>query len=231
MPVDTIDKTEASVIPEFTVLPEEEAGKEEPVSEGHVFETENHKYTWVYELPMMKSFLLLFEVWKVIAMSGAVVALFMTIIGLFQGNSLGEVLPSVGMVALVLGILLVLSFPAYYIVTKANNGKYTVLFEMDEEGVDHTQIKTDMAKALDILTIGVGISGGNRSAVSAGTLSATGGSLYSKFAKVKKIKAYPKQHMIRVNGPFVHNMVYADDEHFEWVYKFIVDHCPNAKAE
>ena len=196
---------------------------------GHVSGGENGKYRWVYELPMMKSFFLLFEVWKVLALSALAVALFMAIVALFQGNGMDGVIFSVEMGALVLGILAVLSLPAYYIVTKANNGKYTVLFEMDEEGIDHIQIKTDKAKALDLLTIGVGLAGGSRSAVSAGALSATGGSLYSKFSKVKKIKAIRKNHLIRVNGTLIHNMVYADDEHFDWVYKYIVDHCPGAK--
>ena len=229
MPVDTVDKTETNVMPEYTVLPDTEAGQEGPVSEGHIFEDDDHKLTWVYELPMMKTFLLLFEVWKVIGIAGGIVALFMMIVGLFQGNGLEAVLFSIEMTALVLGILLVLSIPAYYIVTRANNGKYTVLFEMDEEGVDHTQIKTDMAKALDILTIGVGVMGGNRSAVSAGALSATGGSLHSKFANVRKIKVNRKENLIRVNGRLIHNMVYADDAHFDFVYNYIVEHCPNAK--
>ncbi len=231
MPVDTADKTETTVLPEYTVLPETETVKEEPASEGHIFEDDNHKLTWVYELPMMKTFLLLFEVWKVIGIAGGIVALFMMIVGLFQGNGLDAILFPIEMIALVLGILLVLSIPAYYIVTKANNGKYTVLFEMDEEGVDHTQIKTDMAKALDILTIGVGLMGGNRSAVSAGTLSATGGSLHSKFSKVRKIKVNRKEHLIRLNGRVVSNMVYADDAHFDFIYNYIVKHCPNAKID
>ena len=209
---------------ELSKVPE---GKE---AEGHVSGEENGKYRWVYELPMLKSFFLLFEVWKVLALSALAVALFMAIVALFQGNGMDGVIFSVEMGALVLGILAVLSLPAYYIVTKANNGKYTVLFEMDEEGIDHIQIKTDKAKALDLLTIGVGLAGGSRGAVSAGTLSATGGSLYSKFSNVRKIKAVPKNHLIRVNGILIHNMVYADDEHFDWVYRYIVDHCPGAKV-
>jgi hypothetical protein len=205
------------------VKPAEEDGKG-----GHMFRTKDDKYSWVYEMPMGKSFFLLLEVWKVIAIAAAIVAAFMLVIGLIGNGDFGSALSSVGMVALVTGILLVLSLPAYYIVVKANNGKYTVLFEMDDEGVDHTQIKTDMAKALDVLTMGVGFAGGNRSAVSAGALSATGGSLYSKFSKVKRIKAYPEKHTIRLDGTLVHNMVYADEAHFDWVYKFIAERCPNA---
>ncbi len=201
----------------------------ETVSEGHVFEDGTGKMKWVYELPMLKSLFLLFEVWKVLAISAAVVALFMTVFNLIRGEGFEGLLGSIEVGALVLGILLVLSLPAYLIVTKANNGKYTVLFEMDEKGIDHTQIKTDMAKALDILTIGVGLAGGNRSAVSAGALSASGGSLHSNFDKVRKIKAVREKNLIKVNGMLVHNMVYADDAHFDFVYKYIVDHCPNAK--
>ncbi len=202
---------------------------ESPAADGHMFEDNKGKYSWVYEMPMMKSLFLLFEVWKVLGIATAAVAILMSVFDLAKGGGTDGILNSVGLAALVLGILLVLSLPAYLIVTKANNGKYTVLFEMDENGIDHVQIKTDMAKALDILTMGVGAMNGSRAAVSAGALSATGGSLYSKFSKVKKIKAFPEKHFIRVNGTLVHNMVYADEEHFDWVYDYIVKHCPNAK--
>lgn len=189
----------------------------------------NDKYTWVYELPMLKSLFILGMVWKVLVIASLIVTLFMTIVGLVEGSGLKSVLFALELGGGILGILLVLSIPAYLIVTKANNGKYTVLFEMDDDGIDHTQIKTDMAKALDILTIGVGAMGGNRSAVNAGLLSATGSSLYSKFSKVRKVKAFPKKGLIKLNGLFVHNQIYVDPDDFQFVYDYIMERCKNAK--
>ena len=128
-----------------------------PAYRTDIFTDTSGKYRWVYELPMLKCFFLLFEVWKVLGMSAAVVALFMTIVSMIDGYGLQGLLFALESAAVPLGILLVLSLPAYWIVTRANNGKYTVLFEMDDSGIDHIQIKTDKAKALDILTTFAGI--------------------------------------------------------------------------
>lgn len=190
---------------------------------------DDNKYRWVYEQPMLKSFFLLFEVWRVLFIATAVLALFLIIVNLFSGNSLDGILYSIGMAALVGGIMVVLSIPSYYIVTKANNNKYTVLFEMDENGVDHTQIKTEAAKALEALTIMVGTAARNRTTVGSGILSAAGGSLYSDFSKVRKIKCMPEKNTIRLNGRFIRNQVYVEDEDFDFVSNFIIEHCPNAK--
>ncbi|MBR0451204.1 MAG: zinc ribbon domain-containing protein [Oscillospiraceae bacterium] len=194
-----------------------------------VLKDDKGTYRWIYELNMLKSMFLLVEVWKVIAMAAAVVCIFMLLVGVFSGDGISAAVGAVETCLLVLGILFVLSVPSYYIVTKANNGKYTVLFEMDDEGIDHTQIKTDKAKALELLALFVGGIAKSRGATASAALSASGGSLYSRFSKVKKVKAYPKKNLIRVNGTLIHNQVYVRDEDFDFVYQFIVDHCPNAK--
>ena len=195
-----------------------------------IIEDGSGKYRWVYELPMLKSFFLLFEVWKVLLLAALIVGILLSVLVLIAGDGLKDVLFSFEMAGLVLGILLVLSIPAYWIVTKANNGKYTVLFEMDDSGIDHIQIKTDKAKALDTLTIFVGLLAGARTTTAAGLLSASGGSLYSRFSNVKRIKADRKNNRILVDGKLIRNRVYIDDGNFDFVYEYIVRHCPQAKV-
>ena len=195
-----------------------------------ILEDGSGKYRWVYEQNMLKAFFLLFEAWKVLALGAAVVGFFMSRISLIEGDGLEGMLFGFEMAALVLGILLVLSIPAYWIVTKANNGKYTVLFEMDDSGIDHIQIKTEKAKALDSLTIFVGLLAGARTTTAAGLLSASGGSLYSRFENVRRIKADRKNNRILVNGILIRNQVYVDDSNFDFVYDYIVRHCPQAKV-
>ena len=195
-----------------------------------IIEDGSGKYRWVYELPMLKSFFLLFEVWKVLLLAALIVGILLSVLALIAGDGLKDVLFSFEMAGLVLGILLVLSIPAYWIVTKANNGKYTVLFEMDDSGIDHIQIKTDKAKALDALTVFVGLLAGARTTTAAGMLSASGGSLYSRFSNVKRIKADRKNNRILVDGTLIRNRVYIDDGNFDFVYDYIVRHCPQAKT-
>lgn len=194
-----------------------------------IFQDRSGKYRWVYELPMLRVFFLLFEAWKVLILSAAIVGGFMALVGLIEGNGMEGVLFGLEMAGLVLGILLVLSIPAYWLVTKANNGKYTVLFEMDDSGIDHIQIKTDKAKALDALAIFVGLVAGSRGSTAAAMMSASGGSLYSRFSDVRKIKADRERNRILLNGRLVRNQVYIDDGNFDFVYEYIVRHCPQAK--
>ena len=201
-----------------------------PAYRTDIFTDNSGKYRWVYELPMLRCFFLLFEVWKVLGMSAAVVALFMTIVSLIDGYGLQGLLFALESAAVPLGILLVLSLPAYWIVTRANNGKYTVLFEMDDSGIDHIQIKTDKAKALDILTTFAGIAAGSRTTTASGMLSASGGSLYSRFSKVRKIRADRRNNRILVNGTLVRNQIYVDDGNYDFVINYIVSRCPQAKV-
>ncbi len=195
-----------------------------------IFLDKSGKYRWVYELPMLRCFFLLFEVWKVLLLSAAVVAVFMMILNLIEGSGAEGILFSLEAAALPLGILLVLSLPAYWIVTRANNGKYTVLFEMDDSGIDHVQIKTDKAKALDRLTAAAGIAAGSLVTAGAGALSASGGSLYSRFSKVRKIKADRKNCRILVNGTLIRNQIYVDEGNYDFVFDYIVSRCPQAKV-
>ena len=208
-------------------IAEAAAEKEGAVS---IIKDSNSKYRWVYELPMLRGFFLLFEVWKVLALSSVIVMLLMIAINVISGGGADSALGSAEMILITLGILFVLSLPSYYIVTKANNGKYTVLFEMDEDGIDHTQIRTEKSKALDLLTVFVGTAAGNRSATAAGILSASGGSLYSKFAAVRRIRAFRKKGLILLNGILVRNQVYVDECDFDFVCNYIVSHCPGAKT-
>ena len=199
------------------------------IAEKTMFKDAGEKYHWVYELPMMKSFFLLFEVWRVLGISAGIIIVLMAITHLFNHEGWQGLLFSIEMGVLVLAILMVISIPSYWIVTKANNGKYTVLFDMDKDGVDHTQIKTDKQHALDVLTMFVGSTAKSFTASGAGMLSASGGSLYSRFSNVRKIKAVRSKNLIKVNGKLMRNQIYVGQEDFDFVYNYIVDHCPKAR--
>ena len=67
------------------------------------------KYRWVYELPMLKSFFLLFEVWKVLGLSAMIVVFFMSVVSLVQGGGPSAMIFNMEMGALVFGIMFVLS--------------------------------------------------------------------------------------------------------------------------
>lgn len=208
-----------SVIPDFTNEIDEPIRKDDKGT-----------YRWIYELPMKNSFFLLIEIWRVLALTVLIVAGFCSLISFLTGNKLADALFTLEMTALCFFILILLSIPAYYIVVKANNGMYTVLFEMNDEGIDHVQIKTEKARALELLTIFLGQKAKKPTTTAAGMLSAAGGSLYSPFNGVKRINAYPSKNLIALSGGLLRNQVYADGQAFDFVLNYISKRCPKARV-
>ena len=217
------ERTEDSVLRSLCGSALNHAADERPSADG------DGVYRWVCELPMMKSFFLLCEVWRVLLISAGLVTGILAVMNLLSGNGLRGVIDVLTAGLLVLSVFMVLSLPAYWIVTKANNGKYTVLFEMDEEGIHHTQIKTDKARALEALTMIAGAETGNRTLYGAGVLSASGTSLYSRFSDVRKIQSDASQCRILLEGKWIRNQVYTEKEHYDFVLDYITSRCPRAK--
>ena len=178
-----------------------------------IIKDQNGRYSWVYEMPMLKSFFLLTEVWKVLGIAFLLTLFISMLFQIISGGNVADIFSSFLVFALVLLIMMIISIPAYYIVTKANNGMYTVLFEMDDK---------------EALTILAGSAARNRTTMGAGVLAAAGGSLYSSFAGVRKISAYPNKHLIRIESLLKSNQVYVDENDFAFVFEYIVDHCPEA---
>ena len=185
-------------------------------------------YRWIYELPMMKSFFLLFEVWRVLLIAAIVPFLLMLLFT--YGTFLERLRDTAITFGIVAGILFVLSIPAYWIVTRANNGKYTVLFEMDDTEISHSQIKTEKAEALSILTSLAGGVSGNMTVAGIGMLQLSGGSLTCRYEKVRLIKGIRRKHLIKVHTLLKRNQVYVKDSDFDFVFSYLKDHCPSAKA-
>ena len=53
--------------------------------------------------------------------------------------------------------------------------------------------------------------------------------LYSDFSKVRRVKAFPRRNLIKVNELFERNQVYAPSEDFAFVESYIISHCPYIK--
>ena len=137
----------------------------------------------------------------------------------------------VRMVGLVGLILLVLSFPAYWIVAKKNGNKYVVLHEMDETGLVHTQMKRNVEHEKVLMWVGIlaGLAAGRPGVVGASINAATVTSLSSTFSKVKRVKAMRRHHLIKVNSTFSKNRVFVTDKDFDFVFNYISSRCVNAK--
>ena len=190
------------------------------------------KYRWVYELDMYKSPVIIKEVWRAMLVAGVIVLAILFAINIMDGD-LMETLQFVAQAAAILfGIFLVLSIIGYLVFAYIIGGKYCVVFEMDEEGINHKQHdkhvkKSELAGAITVLA---GLAGGNLSTVGTGILAASRTSMLTSFDDVKELEILPKEHLIRLNETLSRNQVYAEDEDFAFVANYIKSHCRNAKV-
>lgn len=184
------------------------------------------KYRWAYNLPMMKNPAILFTVYKVLAISALFPFLIVLIADGFK-NFFG----AVKVYLLVMLIMIVIGFIGYLIVAAIYGWYYCVIFEMDEEGINHAQQPKQLkkAQALAMITAFSGASAGNPTVTGAGLLAATKSGQYSQFDLVKTMKFYPRQHLIKLDYPLSHNQVYVEDDAYEFVADYIKTRCVGAR--
>ena len=191
------------------------------------------KYRWVYELDMYKSSAIIKELWRVFLITGVIVLVILFGINIMD-NDLMETLQFVGQAAAVLvGIFLILSIVGYLVFAFIIGGKYCVVFEMDERGINHKQHQKHVKKSelIGAITILAGMAGGNLSTVGTGVLAAARTSMYTGFEEVKELEILPKERLIRLNETLSRNQVYAEDEDFAFVAGYIQARCRNAKVK
>lgn len=183
------------------------------------------KYRWVYEMGMFTNPTIFWTVLKVLG--GVWIAIWIVEV-LVRGFE--DFLPSLKVFAIVMAVIVVISFLGYLVVAIMYGGKYVVLFEMDEKEVSHIQMPRQYKKAqvMGWITAMAGLSSGSLSTAGAGMLAASKSSSTSVLANVCKVKAYRRRHLIKVNQLLNKNQVYALDEDFDFVYNFLKSYCPNA---
>ena len=203
----------------------------QPVTRNIVL-CEDGKYRWVYEMNLLKNPTVFLMVWKIFFFIILGIFAFVALSDLFRGGDrLGQALLNdlkmFGYMILGMTVLTVLGVLVYAAIMR---GKYIVEFEMDDKGVKHTQIPSQAKKAkkLAAVTAVAGASSGRLTAAGAGMM-ATRTSMYTAFSDVRKVKAYPRRNIVKLNERLEHNQVYASLEDFDFVYQYILSHCPAAK--
>ncbi len=201
----------------------------------NVWLAQDGKYRWVYEFDMLKNPTILISVMRVLLLAFGIIVGAMLVMHLAEGimTTFEEYWHFYGGMLILLGVLLVLALIAYLIVAKSFGWRYMVLFIMDEEGLENRIMKQEFqkAQAMGWLTAVVGLAAGSLSTAGAGMLSATRDRSFSVFTAVRKVKAVRRRNVIYVNHLFQHNQVYAEKEDFDFIFRWIAEHCPNAKIK
>ena len=200
--------------------------------EERVTRTQDGKYKWAYEVPMLKNLTIFWTVIKVLFISMLIVMLIPFFAELFDGVPFIIILRNLRVYVYVFLALVVIAVFSYWLVSWIYGGSYKAIYEMDEEGITTTQTKeqSDKAKAIGAITAVAGLATRSHGAVSAGVSSMNSGSFYSGFSKVRSVKADRSNNVIKINAPFNYNQIYVGDEDFDFVAGFIGEHCPNAKV-
>lgn len=203
---------------------------QEPVTGDRIRLCPDGKYRWIYSFKMLRNPTILFTVFKVLAIAGAVPAL-LTMIMDIADNGISGVVTGLKVYGIMVLIFLPLSLLAYLIVALMFGKEYIVLFEMDENGVVHAQQPKQYKKAQAIgwLTSMAGTVSGNIGMVGQGMLVASRNSLVSDFSSVKSLTSLKNRNTIKVDSAMSHNQVYVPDEDYDFVWGYITSHCPGAK--
>lgn len=195
------------------------------------------KYCWLHETNLYTNPVYLFLTWKIFFFIWLGVDIFVLLIVTWGHNPLDELesLISIGsaMFYVLLGILILIAI-SYYIYALIMHGKYSVLFEMDNKGVRHTQLSNDFNKAKKVgtLTTLAGMASGNLSAVGSGLLASAAGSMYTEFKKVRSIKTNQRRHVIKLrSSDMMHNQVHTAPEDFDFVLGFIKEQVKLSSAK
>ena len=187
------------------------------------------KYRWQYDVNLFKNPTILFLILKILLIPFAVIFMVVNIIDISKWG-VDRFLPNLKVFGLVFLVLIAIIFISYLIYAAIMGGKYSVIFEMDEKGINHRQIPSQAKKAKKIasFTAAGGAATGNLSTIGIG-IAASRTEMYSEFSKIKRIKVYPQRNLIKLNETLEHNQVYAADIDFEFVKNYIREHCRNAK--
>lgn len=191
------------------------------------------KYRWIYELNLYKNPTVFFLVWKIlICITLGIFAVVMIADAVeWPEEFLAERLPGDlrFLLYFLTGVTLI-TLAGYLIYAAVSGGKYCVVFEMDEKGVNHVQLPPSAKKAEAISFLSVLAGTAAKSATTAGIgLNAARTELYSAFSSVKRVRAYPRRCLIKLDSPFNHNQIYAGKNDFEFVLNHIKSRATGAK--
>lgn len=192
-------------------------------------------YRWHYELNMLRNPSIIFSVWKVLGISFGAVFILLLAADLMQGTiqSAADLGRAVLPLLILIAVFFVISILSYLILAAMYGWKYMVLFEMTEDYVRHIQMPKQFkrAQALGWLTLLAGRSAGKTATAELGLQVTARNVSISAFEKVVVIKPRRRRNTIYVNQRLDRNQVYADDADFDFVERFLLDHCGKAKVK
>ncbi|MDO4806837.1 MAG: hypothetical protein Q4A07_06280 [Coriobacteriales bacterium] len=138
------------------------------------------------------------------------------------------------MAAILLGICAFVGLLAggiYLIYRAFLGGTYSANYLMDNTGLVFRP-----SRKVDRVTKGVAVGSAIIAAmvgsygITAAGIAAANTEAVTRFASVYRVKGIKKHCVIKVSEPFLYNQVYVAPQDYDFVYRFICDHCPKARC-
>lgn len=191
------------------------------------------KMRWQYDLDLFRTPVVFWLVWRILAVICAVALAIVFFVDCGKPDFFWQgFLQWLKILAIAIAGVTALCGLGYLVYAAMMGGKYSVIFEMDEKGINHIQTKSSAQKSRRIASATqiAGLAGGSPTTLGAG-INASRTEMYTDFARVKRVIARPMFHLIKLSAPFNHNQVYVHKEDFAFVKDYIVAHCPSKKAK
>ena len=184
-------------------------------------------YRWAYEMSLLKNPTVLLLLYKIFGWICLGLWAFTTVISVGDPHFWWDgFLKNLLFFAIFTAGMLVLVTISYLIYAAIMGGKYCVLFEMDENGIRHTQMAKQVKKAevLSLITVLVGAAAKNPTAIGTGLLSSSKTSMYTSYDKIRKVKEKRRSCTIILTAFGGQNQIYTEREDYDFVLGYINSH-------
>ncbi|MBE6125187.1 MAG: hypothetical protein E7186_02545 [Erysipelotrichaceae bacterium] len=185
-------------------------------------------YRWVYEYDLWKNHTVILEIEKFFILACMGIMVIQGLIEIPQKGFIKALISAAQEAGILLGImsvLLVISYPIYCLLS---NGKYCVLFEMDDKGIMHTRMEKKVKREdlVEWLWAANEILDSRLLSTSLSIATASEASMETVFSEVRKMSVSEKGKTITLVCRITRNQVYVPAEKFEFVKKYILERCP-----
>lgn len=208
---------------------------------SRVIQCPDGKYRWVYEVNLYRNPTILIDLLKAVVYIFLAMYVFFFIYGWIDDwfriknlqdlweNLWGMAVPFFWMTLFLAAICII----GYYMGARWFGGVYVAMFEMDEKGVLHAQMSSQVKKQQVISAIAAlaGVAANEPGPVASAILASTFTAWKSDFPKVRKVKAVRRRDLIKVNELLTKNRIFVEEpEDYEFVLDYIRRHCPSIKS-
>ena len=199
-----------------------------PEADGTVRLFPDGTYRWICEVNMYKDTFIIGTLLKVAV--GVVVGIWF-VLGIADGFE--NFLQNLTVMLIFLGSAVALVLLSYLIIALVRGGKYKALYEMDEKGIDFTQLPREVRnpQAVANARTVADLVGGKLGSLTKSVLADQTNSIETSFEKVRSIRPCPKKHLIRLNAPMSNNRIYTREDDYQFILDYILLHCPQARQK